>query len=106
MYIGLGCAIENLLIAAAAYGYQPGLVLMPDPNDPLHAARIDLAPARPTPSELFEAIPRRHTNRGAYDIARGMPPDLLQKLESLGSHSPQVKVFWFNDPASRGAFED
>lgn len=103
MYIGLGCAVENLLVAAAAYGYQPALVLMPDGNDPLHAARIDLAPAAPAPSELFEAIPKRHTNRGAYDTTRGAPPELLQKLEALGSYSAEVRVFWFNDPASRGA---
>jgi hypothetical protein len=104
MYIGLGCAAENLLIAAAAYGYRANLVLMPDSNDSLHAARIDLAPATPAPSELFEAIPRRHTNRGAYDTAQGAPPNLLQKLEALGSHNAEVRVFWFNDPASRGAF--
>ena len=101
MYIGVGCALENLLIAAAAYGYRPSLALMPDASNPAHAARVELASATPAPSELYEAIPRRHTNRGPYDTDRTVPPDLLQRLAALGSDSPEVKIFWFSDPVSQ-----
>lgn len=32
MYVGLGCAIENLLLAAEPNGYQATLRLLPDPR--------------------------------------------------------------------------
>src|SRR5512134_2482373 len=31
MYIGLGCAVENMMLAAAAEGLSPTVGLMPDP---------------------------------------------------------------------------
>ena len=40
MYIGIGCALENLLLAAAANGYAPQVTLLPDTANPAHAARI------------------------------------------------------------------
>jgi hypothetical protein len=41
MYVGLGCALENLLQAAPAHGYRARLTLLPTPGQPVHAARID-----------------------------------------------------------------
>jgi len=101
MYIGVGCALENLLIAAAADGYRSSVVLTPDASNPAYAARIELVAATPAPSELYRAIPMRHTNRGPYDTDRPIPPDLLQRLAALSGDSPEVRTFWFSDPASR-----
>ena len=73
MYLGLGCALENMLLAARARGYEYRLRLMPDRNNPAHAARVELSTAAgPDSSPLYEAIPERHTDRGPYDTAR--PP--------------------------------
>lgn len=94
LYIGLGCALENLLIAATAVGYRYDLQLFPQ-TDPTHIARIALKPAKPNPSELYEAIPNRHTNRAAYDTQRPVEPKTLSALDSLGDQ-PGVKVFWFS----------
>src|SRR5262249_37880923 len=69
MYVGVGCALENLMIAAAREGYASVPTLMPDAADPAHAAHISLTRAVPDASPLHEAIPRRHTNRGPYDTA-------------------------------------
>lgn len=66
MWIGLGCAIENLVIAAAANGREPTVELVPDAGDTTLVARIQLTPATPRDSELYDAIPIRHTNRGPY----------------------------------------
>src|SRR5512141_1895389 len=49
MYIGLGCAVENMLLAAGAEGFSAGLQLMPDPADQTHAVHIDLIPSSPLP---------------------------------------------------------
>ena len=47
MHIGLGCALENLLLAAAANGYTTQVTLLPDASDATWVARVDLAPGRP-----------------------------------------------------------
>jgi len=80
MYIGLGCALENLLLAAGARGLAWRLGLMPDRAHATHVARIDLTPGPRATSEFYEAIPHRHTNRGPYDRSRAVPPDLLDAM--------------------------
>jgi hypothetical protein len=101
MYIGLGCALENLLLAADAQGFDRQLTLMPDQSKPTHVARIDLSPGKPLNSKLYEAIPLRHTNRGIYDVERSLDQETLQALEQLGNNQSQIKVFWFTTEAQR-----
>jgi hypothetical protein len=101
MYVGVGCALENLLIAAAHDGYATELRLMPDAGHQAHAARIELSPAAPAPSALHEAIPRRHTNRGSYDAARPVPQEVLSELAGIGADLPEVEVLWFASASER-----
>jgi hypothetical protein len=63
LWISLGCALENLLLAARACGYAPQ-VTYPDT-----AAWIDIAlqPGNPSQDELFAAIPQRQNTRCEYD---------------------------------------
>jgi hypothetical protein len=63
LWISLGCALENLLIAARAGGYAAD-VTYPDAAD---AIRVRLTAAAPQGSPLFDAIPRRQNTRSAYD---------------------------------------
>jgi len=72
MHLGIGAAIENLALAAQAYGFaakiEPvdgSLSLSPD-NAPIAAAHVALSPAQSERDALFAAIPDRHTNRGPY----------------------------------------
>lgn len=67
MYIGLGCALENIALAAPANGYTPQIRLLPDVTDATFVARIDLLPTVTQASALYQAIPHRHTNRYPYD---------------------------------------
>ncbi len=113
MYEGLGCALENLVLAAQAKGYTYTLKLMPDPTSKTHVASISLISNKkrnPTSitttsssdlSEalsLYNAIPHRHTNRGSYDKNIPMTQNTLQSLGSLSrTISPEgtMTVFWF-----------
>src|SRR5436190_10755045 len=68
MHLGLGCAIENFVRAAQAWGIathvQPAngrLELAPGPQRVM-AARISVGAGQRAPDALFEAIPKRHTN--------------------------------------------
>ena len=101
MYMSLGCALENLLLAAEANGYGHELALLPDSSNPAHAARIDLTPAAASTTELYEAIPDRHTNRGPYDTGRAILRETLEALRELGEEDPEVSVFWFATDAER-----
>ncbi|HET8851637.1 MAG TPA: hypothetical protein VFN02_03860 [Ktedonobacteraceae bacterium] len=94
MHTGLGCALENLLLAAAANGYSAQVTLLPDPADETWVARVDLAPGPTVISDLYPVIPQRHTNRYPYDTGRPMAGATLDALSALGN-DPEVRVFWF-----------
>jgi len=100
MYIGLGCALENLLLAARAGGYEHRLTLAPDRSNPVHAARIDFSPGREEILPQYEAIPDRHTNRYPYDTARPVRQETLDALRALNDER-DVGVFWFATQAER-----
>ena len=93
MHIGLGCALENLLLAAAANGYTTQVTLLPDASDVTLVARIDLAPGVVTVSNLYKVIPQRHTNRYPYDTGRPVSSATLAALSALGN-DPEVNIFW------------
>ncbi len=101
MHIGLGCALENLLLAAAAAGSTAQLAMFPDRADASHVARVALAPGAPAASPLHAAIPARHTNRGAYEPARELEAAAFASLEALGADLPEVSVRWFTTPQAR-----
>jgi len=102
MYIGLGCAIENLSVAAGAYGRSAEVALMPDPTDETRVADIALAPASPAPSPLFDAIPTRHTNRTRY--LEGRLEGLADELQRL-ARAP-VTLAIIDEATGKAAFRD
>ena len=103
MHVGLGCALENLLLSAPASGFGHELVLLPTPSDPAHVASVQLAPQTLPVSPLYDAIPRRHTNRGAYD-KRPVSTSLLEEMQTFGSDLPLVTVKWIASPDARRQF--
>jgi hypothetical protein len=103
MHMGLGCALENLLQAAAATGYATRLALFPDSGDPTHIATVALEAGTPAASPLYAAIPRRRTNRGAYDTRRELPQSALAALTALGSDLPQLSVRWFTNAQEKSS---
>ena len=103
MYLGLGCCLENMVLAAEAEGFAAALKLLPDSNDPTHAARLDLTSAAPRVSELYAAIPNRHTDRSGYDTTRPVSVETLSAIDQLVANE-QVRLFWFADDAAREKF--
>jgi len=112
-HIGIGCALENLLLAAAANGYATTVTLVPGtlgpiPKEPARRllAQIDLTPGRRLETELYDAIPRRHTNRAAYDPHKPIPADFLEALKRLPEDAADVKLFLFQAEADRKKIVD
>ena len=87
MHQSLGCAIENLAQAARAQGFEARVEAypapLPPPRDDTLAARVRLHPGGQENSELFDAIPRRRTNRGAYDATLSVPEPVTEEMAAL-----------------------
>lgn len=101
MYISLGCALENMAIAARAKGYSPKITYFPNKQDNRHIAKIDLATISPLPSELYDAIPMRHMNRGSYDKKRPISQEIIQSFINLNADNSAVKLFVFDSPQDK-----
>ena len=102
MYIGLGCALENLVIAAQVSGRAAAVQLLPDPSNSSLVASVSLTPATASVDPLFAAISRRHTNRGRYADA---PPsaELAPALQNLVT-DPGVQLRIFTSDADKATF--
>ena len=103
--ISLGCALENLLLAAPANGYEASLTLLPDAGDPDHVARVELWAAATARSPLFEAIPRRHTDRSAYDRSKPVKRSMLDGLAGL-TDDPAVSLLWLDAEPAKARFAE
>jgi len=111
MHIGLGCALENMTRAARAGGYdvavtmRSGPLVAPGPSSrPALVATLELAPGRPRPDPLVDAIPRRHTDRGAYEAARPVPGEMLEAMWTAFRDDTDVRLFLFSAPGERRQF--
>jgi nitroreductase len=103
--LSLGCALENLVLAARAHGLAPTVALLPSAGDPDHVARVELAPSTTTDvSALFAAIPSRHTDRAAYDTTRTIPSTTLADLVAVAAADDRVGLAWLTDADERIAF--
>ncbi|MGE5520087.1 MAG: Acg family FMN-binding oxidoreductase [Candidatus Dadabacteria bacterium] len=84
LFISLGCALENLVIAAEHFGYLP-LVHIHTADEPFideSYIRVQLYPFHElTTNDLFEQIDRRQTTRRPYD-GKPIPEEHLQVLKS------------------------
>jgi hypothetical protein len=111
-HIGMGCALENLMLAAAANGYAASATLLPGkltqssvyPEHEL-VAQVGLAPGQKRQSELYDAIPYRHTNRNPYQL-RALPSDFVDGIRQLASDEADVKVFVFTTGEDRHRIVD
>lgn len=124
LHISLGCAIENLVIAAEHFGYDHHIKYFPNPANPRLVAAISLTETDDPPStrdpKLFNAILIRHTNHKAYEqrsisvedqqhlqaccVEEGITlrltedPDLKRELDRLVNRADAIQ---FADPAFR-----
>jgi nitroreductase len=100
-FVGLGCALENLVRAAAVRGLGPAVTLMPDGPGADRVAHVDLTGGTPARDPLYDAIGDRHTNRGPY-ADRAVPPDVLASLvDPTGPPGPTVH--WITETEPRAA---
>jgi hypothetical protein len=100
MFVGLGCALENLLQAAPANGLRARVTLLPTPGQPVHAARVELSQGPRRRAALYHAIPDRHTDRSAYKN-KAVPASVLAQMAALAGGLGDARVYWFSSDADR-----
>lgn len=93
LYVGLGCAAENLLIAATATG-RPGQLETKPGGEGIRYA-FSGAQARPDP--LFAAIPARQSTRAEYD-GRSAPAADIEALRR-SAETPGVRLVLLSERA-------
>ena len=81
LHVSVGCAVFNLRLAVAHFGWEPITRLLPRPGEPDLLATVRLAGAlRSTvPPQLYEALWRRHSSRFPFSD-RPLPTTLLTEL--------------------------
>jgi nitroreductase len=107
LHIGLGCALENMMVTASAIGYRSSADLVPGSLDPPSTktapqmvATVEIGPATGEADPLYEAIPHRHTNRTDYTMQE-LPSDFLAALREFPSSLSDTKTFLFTDAKDR-----
>lgn len=91
LFISLGCAAENLCLAASYKGYKPDLYLS---NRNIIQINLFKDKSLEKPS-LFTQIKERQTNRSVYD-GRRIPEDVVNKLKSIDMESGVSLNFYEN----------
>lgn len=82
-HLSVGAAVFNLRVAAAHFGWDPLVRLLPDPADLdlLAVVRLGAAApdARPSYRELYDAVARRHTSRLPF-TGRPVPDHIVAEM--------------------------
>jgi hypothetical protein len=91
LFVSLGCATENLIQAAQAFGQHGEVSFDTD------LIKVTLEPSKAAISPLFEAIPRRQCTRAEYD-GRKVGQEDLKSLEAAGRGNG-ANVLLITEPA-------
>lgn len=98
LFVSLGCAAENLILAAAALGWRANPVVDGD------RIVIALEEARPATSALTEAVPVRQCTRAIFD-GRPAAPETLRQLE-YACREPNVTAILMTERAAIAGVTD
>ncbi len=95
LHLSLGCALENLLLAADCLGYRHTVTYFPVPADPDLAAVATFTPAPRsappvTPAVTLEILQLRRTDRRPF-LSQPLAPEVLHRLRTVAGE-PGVRL--------------
>lgn len=106
LYISVGCALENLLVAAEHFGYGFNVTYFPENGDEVALVMLNPDSFRSVRQDprLFQSILTRHTNRMPYKSKK----DLEGALLMLRNYSTEqgLQLYLTADPKIKNAFRD
>lgn len=101
LWVSLGCAAENLVQAAAAFGFEAA------PRVSEHGIAVDLtSAAAPVRTALFNAIPLRQSTRGDYDGRPLNHQELRQLTQAALEPDSRAALAMLTDRQSIGRVRD
>lgn len=115
--ISIGCALENILVAAAAYGKKCSLHILENEKDKYTPtsledtlrytpiAELTFEASIPTDNQLLKAISNRKVMRAEYDREKIIDETILQKIQEAGKH-PGIELHLIGDPIRRQAMAE
>jgi len=104
LYMSVGCAIANLLLAARHFGFLYKLDYFPEGIDSNLAAKVDLTKGAPNEDALFSQITLRHTVKDKYDageIGRDVLNDLMGCIDD-----PHIHLYYLTGKAMKSQASD
>jgi hypothetical protein len=90
LYVSLGCAAENLVVAAQAHGRVADLAIEDGPEPSINIALRHGPENRPA---LYQAIPLRQSTRSIYDGQSISPADIDQLTAAAQEQGVSVLIF-------------
>lgn len=108
-HMSLGAALENMLIAARAWGHHPSVRYLPWGTTPRAGASLAAASVawqamdRPRDRLLFSALTERRSNARSFDGRAITIPNRSQLLAQVGE---EVRVHWLEDRSDVEAVAD
>ncbi len=91
LYISLGCAVENICIAANELGYSYETKIIN--QDSLFFVQINLEKGNANKNPLFAQIERRQTNRSVYN-SKILSNETISELRKLEIENP-VSIYFY-----------
>ncbi|MFC7334694.1 Acg family FMN-binding oxidoreductase [Rhodocista pekingensis] len=105
LLISCGAALGHLTVALRAFHRAHIVETFPDPGDPDLLARVLLTGEKLLPDAearaLLDAIPRRHSNRSAYEDRPAEPGDLMACVAAAEAEGALLHVL--TEPGERDA---
>lgn len=84
IYMSLGCALENLLVAARHFGLAYAVSYLPKPQDSIEVRWKKEENSFPQEEDLFAAIEKRRTNYAPYE-ERHIEREKVEKIKKCAS---------------------
>lgn len=104
MYISLGAALENLILAAEHFGYNSTVTYFSGQEDLVAEVSLKAGSPQSSNSSLFRAITARRTNRDPYET-RAISQADLDYIRKFSSH-PDTAILFSQDPDTKEAFRE
>mgnify|MGYP001216118676 CR=1 FL=1 len=108
LYMSVGCAIANLAVTGAHFGFTPSVSYFPRGQESDLVAEVQLLPGGQSPDklpdDLFPQIQRRHTTKDRYENAT-IEPSILRELEK-SINLPGIYLSYLDDKDSKVKMAD
>jgi len=95
VYVSLGCAVENLVIAGLAHGLKAQV----DSSDPSDGIQVQFTPSPLQVTSQYQAIPNRQVTRAEYNGEK-LSEDELEQLKKATTGANGVQVLFLTDDDS------